>query len=1455
MQQYRVNVNLLIGMVVGTVVVAGATYALWRYQLNRNADALIVSGEDAVKAGDPRQAAREYSNYLSIRPLDDKARVKLANLWIDVTEQPVVQPEDWGRSIAILEDTVRRLPNEKELQRRLVDLYGRIGQIQQSLDHISLMLEKYPDDAELQGLQMEYLVRSQKFEGKDGAIEKCKKLIGYDDKADKFDKKRATAPDNVAAYTNFAMLMRSVQNKPELADRTMDQLVKMNPELPAAYLQRGQYYTSIGEADRGQRDIDKAYKLAPDDPDVLLTMAGRAETKDRPAEAEKYLDIGLKANPEDPRFYQGLASLEMRDMKYKEALEIVDQGLKTVPKDKNQNLLFYKVELQFLANDIDGVRRTAEEMQKAGFRKEFTEWMNARILLSQNKWYEAQKALVALQPAFGEGGMYADQLANQLGLAYEKSGQLDKAYTSYAGVVKRNPQNEPAKAGMQRVDAMRGLKPKNSDTRDLDDLVAKTLQLPKEQRDWSEIDKQLAVLAEDRKLEGAALDLFWAKLMLMREDYAAARKYLVAGRNKDPENIEIQRTAVLLLRADPSQGADKALRLLDQVTDKFGDKPELRLDRIDSLIVQNQKEPNREQLQQELAKLAEAPADWSENDKITFWNGLAGRYLMLGMRVEARANLERVAELRPNELPTRVAIFTLALEENDDVGMKDAQEKLLKVVGSKEDSNWLYSEARRLLSLYRRGQVGKESLDDVRQLTERAMRERPNWFELHLLSAETDLLNGDEKSALDHFEKAQELGRPNGNAVLLHVRLLLNAGKYARAKEILDQLPQEAREGDLGQVYADVLFNTGNTDEAIAVIEKSAAAAPESAERQLAMGQLITRALSNPELPEARQKELIAEANQALQKAVELNPESPQMWLALITFQVMSKDMEAAKSTMQQAQLALSEDQLIAVLAKGNEIMGQWFNAENVYLNALEIQPDNLLLAQELATFYLSNAYPRPDKIAKATPLVNKVLKAGAEKKLQPNDPSLLWARRAAAQMLAATGQYQQLLKAENLLASNAVGGTLPAEDRLRMVEILAPRPEPISRSRAKNLLEAVKSDQRRLGLQHELMLGQLYFALGDWEKCKTQMLTTVSRFPKSPDARIQYINMILQRGDEKDMNTAVRQMASLRELAPNDIRTIELMATLGAKTGQKDKVKAYLLGLLPKATPGAKLEENQIPLVEFVASQLVKLDDLENAEKLYRQVVASQRNKLYALADFLGTHRDIAQSMQLLEDSYKVDLTEPTLRVGIAAVRAQRDEVGDKYDAQIQSWLDRGLLEDPDSIALLMLQAEFYDVTKKYDEAAKIYEKLLARKEVAGITRAIVLNNLAFLVALAGNEAEAGVDPLKSVDEAANILGPTADILDTRAVVYTTQGNYAKAIEDLNYAVTDNPNAPKYFHKAVAHLGAGQNTAALEAWSKAESLSDDVRSTLNRMEFDLYDKTKAKIEQLRGQKLTRAAG
>lgn len=1454
MQQYRVNYGLLIGLIIATLVLIGGAFGVHHFQLDRNADILIETAQAAQKEGDLSKAADEYANYLSIRPDDDDVRLKLANLRIDITEQPVTKPEDIPIAIGFVEDVIRQMPEEKELQKRTVEMYGRLNAMQQALDHLSRMAEKFPDDSDIQVKQFSYLITARKLDGPDGAIAKGKQLIGYDDKTDSFDAKKAIAPHEAQAYANLAYLLR--KDKPELADRIMDQMVQENPELPAAYLQRGQYLVGIDEPSRGQQDINKAYKLAPKDADVLLAMAGVADLRKQPADVKKYLEIGKKEHPADPRFYQELARAELSKQNNEAALAIIAEGLKAVPPKEAINLLIFKSDLQIANKDLEGLEVTKEELRKAGYGGVLVEFLDARKLLAQEKWYEASVALADLQPRVG--GWLADTVAFQLGLAYEKSGQYDKAETAYKAVLARSPSNDPAKAGIQRVGIAMRREMKNPETSDLDAMVAAELKKPKDKRNWAEVDAKLTELAEKRKIEGAALDMFWARMMLYRENFPEARKRLIAARNKDDKNVEVRRLAVLLLRAeDPKTGPAKALQLLDQTIEQFGDSAQLRLDRVDCLIAVNAQDPNTEKLKQELADLSKLPSDWDQDEQVTFWNGMAGRYLQFGMRDDAAESLKHVADLRPKDLPTRVALFSLALESSDDVGMKEAQDDILKIVGTKEDSNWLYSEAQRRLSLLKRGQADKESLREIEQLTARALKDRPNWFELQILSAEIDLLKGDQKEALAHFEKAQELGRPNATATLMHVQLLLNSGQLEAAKDLIEQLPEQMQQSDLGRVYAEVLLNTGDTDKAVEVITRYAEGTPNAADRQLILGQVLTRAASDSKISAARKQELLAQAGKALQQAVKLSPETPQTWLALLTYHVLQKDAEGAKATLQQAQLALAEDQVVAVLAKGNEIMGQWFDAENVYLTALDANPDNLLLAQELANFYLSPAYPRNDKYQKATPLVNRILKAGANEKLQNNDQNLMWARRAAAKMLADTGDYQQLRKAENLLASNAVDGTLPAQERLQMANILATRADPISRNKARLLFEAAQKDQP-LSLQDSLVLGQLYYSLGQWEQCKRYMRTVAARNRDSVDARLTYANMLLQRGDKKDIEAeARRQIEELQKIAPNDLRTIQMIVALAGKTGREQQGRNYLLGLLPKVDDPSKLTDQQVRTMEFIAPMLVSVNDLENAEKVYRAVVAKNPNKVLALADFIGTERNVDQAFELLDSIYKPELTEPVSRVGIGIVRARRDEVDDKYDSKVRGWLDRGLLENPDSVPLLMLLAEFADVQKNYDEAAEIYKKLLAREDVAGITRAIVLNNFAFLVALADNADEAGVDPLKLIEQAIEILGPTADILDSRAVVYNSKGDYQKAIRDLDNALTDNPTPAKYFHKAVAHLGAGENTAALKAWDDAHKLNKDARSTLNRMEFDQYDRTKTEIEKIRSQSqsLTRAAG
>ncbi len=269
-------------------------------------------------------------------------------------------------------------------------------------------------------------------------------------------------------------------------------------------------------------------------------------------------------------------------------------------------------------------------------------------------------------------------------------------------------------------------------------------------------------------------------------------------------------------------------------------------------------------------------------------------------------------------------------------------------------------------------------------------------------------------------------------------------------------------------------------------------------------------------------------------------------------------------------------------------------------------------------------------------------------------------------------------------------------------------------------------------------------------------------------------------------------------------------------------------------------------------ANLLVDLGDLDSAEKIYQDLAARNPAMVFSLAQFLGTHRDPDQCFAKLNEAYSPTNVSEVLSVALAVARERRDKIGDKYDADIQRWLDAGLRENPDSIALLIIQADVYDVQKKYDEATAVYRKLLARNDLVDIRRAVVLNNLSFLLALAGPGTANDVDPFALVQEATQIMGPNSDILDTRAVVLIAQQKYNQAIQDLELCVTDNPTASKYYHKALAHYKANEMCAAVEAWEKAESMGL-TRDALNRMEFDQFDDMKSKIDQLRKRSVTQA--
>ncbi|HMC10007.1 MAG TPA: tetratricopeptide repeat protein, partial [Pirellulaceae bacterium] len=513
---------------------------------------------------------------------------------------------------------------------------------------------------------------------------------------------------------------------------------------------------------------------------------------------------------------------------------------------------------------------------------------------------------------------------------------------------------------------------------------------------------------------------------------------------------------IQLARLNPKIGPEKALAYWQKVVDQFGDQAALRLDKADILIALSKDKADKQQLKQDLAGLATGIDSWKTPQKVELWNGMARLYISLNMIDEARQYLNLVADNQPQELPVRLGLFSMALEANDADGMKSAQDKILQVVGDQNDSAWLYAEARRKLWLMRRDQLGRDALPEIRSLVKRALDQRPEWGDLYALLAEVELISNNAALAIKDYDRAEELGRPAPIAVAAHIRLLSMYGRYAEAGKLLDRIPEAARQPLLGPLYAEILFRTNQVDAAVKQAKAATEADPTNPQSQYWYSQLLARSAQDPKLPEARRNETMNLAIQAMQKTTQLQPESPEAWFALINYFLLQNKENDAQKAMRDAQLVLSGDNLTMFLARSYESLRRWFDAETMYRQIYETHPEDLQRAQQLAAFYLGPLYPRLDRAEKATPLINQILKAGADGKLTAGDTNLLWARRMAAKLLAASGDYQNSIKAEKLLRSNSQDGSLLVEDKLAMAQILATRPEPISRKKAIGLLEEI---------------------------------------------------------------------------------------------------------------------------------------------------------------------------------------------------------------------------------------------------------------------------------------------------------------------------------------------------------------------------------------------------------------
>jgi tetratricopeptide (TPR) repeat protein len=775
-----------------------------------------------------------------------------------------------------------------------------------------------------------------------------------------------------------------------------------------------------------------------------------------------------------------------------------------------------------------------------------------------------------------------------------------------------------------------------------------------------------------------------------------------------------------------------------------------------------------------LAEIERSPGQLSAQQEVSLWNRLAALHARLGDVAQTERLWKRVAERQPHDLTVRQRLFELALQKDDDALMVQLAADLNRIEGI-DGTLWRYGEAARLVLRARKGDLS--GLARARTLLAEAARLRSDWAQVPVLQAEIKELEKDTNGALELYQQALKLGERRTAVIRRAAQLLGARNRHAEANELIKRfVPEPATApGELGRMAAQLSLFNQERDRALDLARRSVSPDSKDYRDHLWQGQMLS-ALQQPK-----------EAEEALRRAVQLKPDTPEPWVALVLHLIGSGKKAEAEKTIEEAGAKLPAAQAPLALAPCYEALGQFAEAEKYYTASLAEKPDHVPALRNKAAFH-----HRRGEFVRAEAYFQRLLVPD----VKASEADRAWARRQLARVLVSQHGTRKLDEALALLDQNRKAhGLMPEDQRIRALLIML---RPGGRREAIRLLEELRT-QQGLAPEDLFQLVQLYEGSRDWIKMDERAEALLTAYSRNATYLAHYTNNLIQRNR---LDLAEGWLNQLEKVAPESLEALVLRARLLRAQGQTDKA----VGLLEKAV------EDKDDLLAPVAAVVDEMGQAAAAEKLYRKLVEKSKRpeSVLLLVRFLARQKKIDEALELCDKAREKVPPESMASVAVAVLR--QEPVNPKHCQRVDGWIAAGLEKNPGNLTLLLTRADLLEYQRRYDEAQKIYQDILAKQS----RNFIALNNLAWLMALKdGKTSEA----LNHVQTALETSGPIVELLDTRGVVYWKMGRHDQAVKDLEEVVAVAPSASRYFHLAQAHHGSGDLRKAQNALQEAKKL------------------------------------
>jgi tetratricopeptide (TPR) repeat protein len=812
-----------------------------------------------------------------------------------------------------------------------------------------------------------------------------------------------------------------------------------------------------------------------------------------------------------------------------------------------------------------------------------------------------------------------------------------------------------------------------------------------------------------------------------------------------------------------------ASRILDECEKQNGDTVDLRLSRARCCTARPAAESG-----EALARLAAEMEHFSAEEQARLLRGLAVAASQMGDLARAETFWTKLASHPRGQQDPRLHLhlFELAMANGREPEMRAALDAVQRIEG---DQGVLARYGKALYLIWEaEKKAEKSALAEARQILDELASQRPSWPAVPLAKAEIDRQQKRPELAIANYRKAIELGDRGARVVRPLVHLLYQANRYAEANQEIQRLQKETLTKDLKQVAAMLSLRTNNPESAMELASGAVSAQSKDYRDYLWLGQVM--AVSRR----------FAEAEQQLRRATELGETHPETWIALVQF-LSGRDKAAAEQTIEQARKRIPPEQAPLAIAQCLEAVGDTEKALQQYRTAMSAHPEEMRTLRSFVAFQI-----KIGRAADAEPFLRQVV----NRAVRASDDDVAWARRSLAVVLAGRSHFKSFREALTLvglrlLEPNRIVEEKPlptdgaVEEQRARARVLASHK--IGGAMAIALLEELGRRQQQTA-DDQLLLAQLYEHTRSWTRAAEVLRGMISEYGAQPLYVAYYAQNLLRDGKYSEAEAAVRTLEELeksRETAPGTLGTVELRVQMLKSQGQHEQAIALL--------------------------------------KRHAQRNGARPEEIVVLIGYLSRINRTSEALDLCEQAWKTCPPEIAGGASVNAVKAGKPAEADLV--RVEGWLRAAIDKKPTSTILLMHLADLQGQRGKYQEEESIYDKVLS----LDATNIVAMNNRAWLLALRSGNGSAA-QPL--IESALEILGPRPELLDTRAMVHLAMNDAAKAIADLEKAVTlDTPTASRYFHLARAYHMANNPEAAIKAFRKAKELGLE-RSKLHPVEL-----------------------